>query len=596
MTVTKTLRVGLWLGLFLILCSNITLAQPRDPLVVESGDDDGSPGTLRAAILQALATPEDDEITFNFLGETVIFLTGDLPAITAEGGALTIDGSSTGFITVNGNESFRPFTVTGGNLTLRNLVVTDGFAPEGGAVYNDGGTVTIEACQVYFNDASGAGGAIQTVNGGSTSVIYSEVTGNKGLAGGGIHHDGASLTLLYTTLGDNIADGIEGGGGLMVQQGDVQILNSLIVDNGTYTVDTGNGGGLRVLGGSVTIINTAISANDNLNTKNPVGAGILAEGGSVTLINATVADHPDGGALYQTGTATITVGNTLFSNNDGSSCVGTIEDLGNNLEYPTNSCGFTLNALLEDPLMLPLDYNGGPTLAYTLEVTSPAIDAGNIDLLPEDTFDLDGDGDTTEKIPFEQRGDGFARLLDDGIDIGSIEQALPLAGVEILVNGDFEDGLAPWELKHSKGAKAKIKCNTEAKTIAYDVECAFQFRGGAGAKSNLAQTVQLAGRTFTADDELRLSLFVNASKVDTSGKVKLTVQYGDETPKSKLTLPLLQTSGYEEVSGLLELDSMFVTKIKLQIKHTSPAGKVLLDAVSLELIQPNPPDVFIPLP
>ena len=47
--------------------------------------------------------------------------------------------------------------------------------------------------------------------------------------------------------------------------------------------------------------------------------------------------------------------------------------------------------------------------------------------LPSDTFDLDGDGNTSEPVPFDQRGSGFGRASDgngDGastVDIGAYE-------------------------------------------------------------------------------------------------------------------------------------------------------------------------------
>jgi VCBS repeat-containing protein len=68
-----------------------------------------------------------------------------------------------------------------------------------------------------------------------------------------------------------------------------------------------------------------------------------------------------------------------------------------------------------------LQDNGGPTLTHTPLVGSLAIDAGDNSVLPTDTQDLDGDGDTEEPIPFDQRGDGFNRVVGDAVDIGAVE-------------------------------------------------------------------------------------------------------------------------------------------------------------------------------
>jgi hypothetical protein len=55
----------------------------------------------------------------------------------------------------------------------------------------------------------------------------------------------------------------------------------------------------------------------------------------------------------------------------------------------------------------PLQNNGGHTLTHALLPGSPAIDAGNPNFTPPPKFD--------------QRGPGFARVVDGRIDIGSFE-------------------------------------------------------------------------------------------------------------------------------------------------------------------------------
>ena len=91
--------------------------------------------------------------------------------------------------------------------------------------------------------------------------------------------------------------------------------------------------------------------------------------------------------------------------------------------------------------LLPLADNGGPTKTHALSPISPAIDAGDENLLPTDVDDLDGDGDDTEPIPFDQRG--FTRIVDfdtpetDGsaVDIGAYELQQRVAN-NVDFNGD----------------------------------------------------------------------------------------------------------------------------------------------------------------
>jgi len=63
---------------------------------------------------------------------------------------------------------------------------------------------------------------------------------------------------------------------------------------------------------------------------------------------------------------------------------------------------------------------------------SPCIDAGDNTAVPADTADLDGDGDTSEPIPFDL--DGNRRIVDgdrDGIstvDMGAYESQVSIIG------------------------------------------------------------------------------------------------------------------------------------------------------------------------
>jgi hypothetical protein len=60
-----------------------------------------------------------------------------------------------------------------------------------------------------------------------------------------------------------------------------------------------------------------------------------------------------------------------------------------------------------DPLLGPLQNNGGPTLTHALSLGSPAIDAGDPSFTPPPLYD--------------QRGPGFWRVRNGRIDIGSFE-------------------------------------------------------------------------------------------------------------------------------------------------------------------------------
>ncbi|MHC5821069.1 MAG: choice-of-anchor Q domain-containing protein, partial [Nostoc sp.] len=66
---------------------------------------------------------------------------------------------------------------------------------------------------------------------------------------------------------------------------------------------------------------------------------------------------------------------------------------------------------------------------HALLTGSPAINAGNNNLIPADTQDLDGDGNTSEPIPYDQRG--LARLVGPKVDIGAFEAQVATGTVPI---------------------------------------------------------------------------------------------------------------------------------------------------------------------
>lgn len=56
---------------------------------------------------------------------------------------------------------------------------------------------------------------------------------------------------------------------------------------------------------------------------------------------------------------------------------------------------------------------------YRLKPGSPCINTGSNALLPPDTTDLDGDGDTTEPLPLDIMGN--RRIIGGTVDMGAYE-------------------------------------------------------------------------------------------------------------------------------------------------------------------------------
>jgi hypothetical protein len=71
----------------------------------------------------------------------------------------------------------------------------------------------------------------------------------------------------------------------------------------------------------------------------------------------------------------------------------------------TSNMTMPADTITDDPLLLPLADNGGPTMTHAFDLTSRALDAGS----------------NPDNLPFDQRGDGYPRVLGAGPDIGAFE-------------------------------------------------------------------------------------------------------------------------------------------------------------------------------
>ncbi len=119
-----------------------------------------------------------------------------------------------------------------------------------------------------------------------------------------------------------------------------------------------------------------------------------------------------GGAIYDAGTNTnITVNNTVFSENeivvDGATCFGTIDSSTSVFAGNFIGCTFTSGDPNTDaPLLGALEDNGGLFDTFSIDDTSPLLDAG----------DCSGYSVTTD-----QRGVGFEREIGLACDVGAFE-------------------------------------------------------------------------------------------------------------------------------------------------------------------------------
>jgi len=284
------------------------------------------------------------------------------------GGAFIYGNSTFEASTVSGNSSFSDAHYgAGGGLYFKSRY---GAAPV---------TATLTDTDLGSNSSDNNGGAIGAA--GDLSITRGTISGNSGQSGGAIVQLAGALTLADSLLTGNIALG-DGAGIFLFGYGDVNVVNSTISEN----IALGHGGALANSYGSVHFSNSTITGN----SANEVGGGIWFDYAYYTL----------------TLDSTIVAGNTVGDNADDIFAPGGTAEGSNNLVIAAPGLNVPGDTISDDPLLLPLADNGGPTMTHALADGSPAIDTGSNPLA----------------LPFDQRGDGFVRVYGNAADIGAFEE------------------------------------------------------------------------------------------------------------------------------------------------------------------------------
>jgi hypothetical protein len=205
------------------------------------------------------------------------------------------------------------------------------------------------------------------------------------------------------TLSDNTASGYQQGrGGGIGNTGTVTLSACTLSDNtasSPYVFGGGFGGAIynfafAIVHGAVTMIDCTLSGNTASASNYGTGGGIYNLGTLIvagSTVSGNTATTADGGGIYNNPLGVVTIRNTILAANAGPSApdlAGTLTSHGHNLigvrdggsgYASTDLLGTSANPL--DPSLGPLQDNGGPTETMALLVGSPALDAGDPDLL-----------------------------------------------------------------------------------------------------------------------------------------------------------------------------------------------------------------------
>jgi predicted outer membrane repeat protein len=451
-------------GVAAILLAATTMSAHAATITVTNTNDSG-PGSLRQALANAnngdrinfavtgvitltsgellvrknvpISGPAANQLSIDGSPGAVVFSV-DTPATIATISGLTIRNGVHGIVTfgtltvsncvVSGNSAVG-IASAGGMLTVSNCVVSG----NSNGITNHGHSLTVANSDVSDNGQSGisftapdfvvvtatirsttvsgnlGGGIVANVGGfGITlQVTITDCTISGNSSYGGIHCEGVpTLTVTNSTISGNSANAGQGRGGGIHGANGLTVENSTISGNSAAT----SGGGIY---GGATVVNSTISGNSGTS-----GGGIYNTS-SLVVRSSSITDNSagSGGGIYNRLQSQLRISDTILNAgasgenifNDG----GTVTSLGYNLSSDDGGGYLTGpgDQINTDPLLGPLQNNGGPTFTHALLPGSPAIDAGDPNFSPP---------------PFnDQRGCSFDRVFNGRIDIGSFEVQPP---------------------------------------------------------------------------------------------------------------------------------------------------------------------------
>ena len=325
----------------------------RAAMLTVTTTSDTGPGSLR------------ERIEATGIGDTIVFASSVTGMITLTNGDLIlrrttfIDGPGPNVLTISGFGSNGVFQIANfGDYRISGLTVANGasWAGNGGGIYNDG-SLTVLNSTISSNQATLGGGILNNLNTATLTIINSTIAGNIASSGGGILASG-SLAMTNCTISGNRAIGGFGNGGM----------------------GSGSGGGLYNLD-SLALYSCTVASNLAAGSSFDFGGGIYDSGTTLLLRSCTVAGNEAdfGGGLSGSGN----LGNTILAGNIAGTdpdCSGFIISSDYNLIQNTSGATITgttaHNLTGQNPLLAPLQDNGGSTLTLALLAGSPAIDKG----------------------------------------------------------------------------------------------------------------------------------------------------------------------------------------------------------------------------
>ena len=318
---------------------------------------------------------------------------------------------------------------SGSSPSLTTVTFENNSAASGGGIYNSSSQPRLTAVTINNNGATQSGGGLYNSNNSSPVLVKATLSGNTAASGGGMYNSqGSSPQIIQTGFYTNTA--ALGGG--MYNDICTQAVHPFLVDvlfnanAATGTSDQARGGGLY---------------NGNC----------PAELTNVTMVHNQAGVY--GGGVFATGTNFLKLHNSLLWGNTASGTIADQQFHGSTAEVSNT----TIQQSASDPSPF-IDADGVDNLPGTrdddLHPTYPStypdgkvIDGGVESNLPADTYDLDQDGNTLEKLPFDL--DGHPRIYADNNLDGTCDPAsqLEMDNLDQVDRGAYEAGCWVWHMQ-----------------------------------------------------------------------------------------------------------------------------------------------------
>jgi hypothetical protein len=345
-----------------------------------------------------------------------------------------------GNVDTAGESTFlRPFL---GGLTIRGTVRADALffddraemtisnsIVRGGAILVEGGNGNWEPASLRLSKSiveNGHGWGVNIWSGGAIFVDAGRDTAH-----------GGQVEVYRSTIRNNVAQNggaiwVGGGQNDMAKGGSVTISRSLLTGN--HAAQSGGAIYLdrdfatNTTEGTVTIGSSTLAGNTAVDTGGAIGVHINVETASTMIVASTIAGNSADRYGGLQGSSTYAChgirGSILAGNADsgvGPDCSGLLDSLGSNLILDEDGCTilYQPNDLVGiDPLLGPLDDNGGFTRTRAPLEGSPAIDANATPCGGDDQRDVARpQGDSCDigavEVAPDADGDGIPDLLDE---------------------------------------------------------------------------------------------------------------------------------------------------------------------------------------